>query len=360
MNMGEAYSGGDRVGQELSEHEARSADVGFFGPEVGWLRPRPQRTGLTLAPRQHGKRFSPAVSACRPAAPKLIERTTGNRHLQHVRHSSFADAPRAAHRSGPGRRPVTASHIVRSLSLAVFAALFLTLAGGFGSSAMPPPARLGYWLLIMLTATLFAIGALVGVRAFDRLAPRSWSEALIVSLCTAVPTTLLVLGADATFLDDRRTPGSAAILFVIVLVVSVVMTWLNFHFESLKIARRELDAGPASDQVGAQGAEPARILSRLPQHMRHGTVHALQAEDHYLRVHCDSGSALILMRLADGIEEVAPIEGLQTHRSWWVARSAVRSIDRSGGKATLRLKGGIQVPVSRTRARDLREKGWFG
>ena len=85
----------------------------------------------------------------------------------------------------------------------------------------------------------------------------------------------------------------------------------------------------------------------------------MQSEDHYLRVHTDRGSDLILMRLADALQELEGLEGAQTHRSWWVARSAVRDVSRGDGRATLTLDGGLSVPVSRRYAKALRDAGWY-
>jgi DNA-binding LytR/AlgR family response regulator len=98
---------------------------------------------------------------------------------------------------------------------------------------------------------------------------------------------------------------------------------------------------------------------RLPEKLRDARIEAVEAEDHYLRIHTDAGSALILMRLSDAVEELAGVEGARTHRSWWVARHAVRKAERGGGRATLRLASGLQVPASRSYARELRRAGWF-
>jgi DNA-binding LytR/AlgR family response regulator len=93
--------------------------------------------------------------------------------------------------------------------------------------------------------------------------------------------------------------------------------------------------------------------------LRGATIHAVQAEDHYLRIHTDRGSDLILMRLSDAVEELDGLEGAQTHRSWWVAQAAVRGVDRNDGRATLTLVDGVRVPVSRRYARTLREADWW-
>jgi DNA-binding LytR/AlgR family response regulator len=53
------------------------------------------------------------------------------------------------------------------------------------------------------------------------------------------------------------------------------------------------------------------------------------------------------------------IEGVQTHRSWWVARSAIVGVVEDGRRLRLRLKGGLEAPVSRARIGRLREEGWL-
>ena len=65
------------------------------------------------------------------------------------------------------------------------------------------------------------------------------------------------------------------------------------------------------------------------------------------------------MRLSDAIDELDGIEGAQVHRSWWVARDAITEAVRGDGRATLTLKDGAEVPVSRTYARLLRERSWI-
>ena len=85
----------------------------------------------------------------------------------------------------------------------------------------------------------------------------------------------------------------------------------------------------------------------------------MESEDHYLRLHTSQGQDLILLRLADAVAELDAIEGMQVHRSWWVARAAIAEARRGDGRATLTLKDGSEVPVSRTYAKALRERGWI-
>jgi DNA-binding LytR/AlgR family response regulator len=85
----------------------------------------------------------------------------------------------------------------------------------------------------------------------------------------------------------------------------------------------------------------------------------VSAEDHYLRVHTSLGETMVLMRLADAVRELASLEGLQTHRSWWVARQGLADASRGDGKVTLTLKSGAEAPVSRTYLRAVKDAGWL-
>ena len=85
----------------------------------------------------------------------------------------------------------------------------------------------------------------------------------------------------------------------------------------------------------------------------------MEAEDHYLRLHTSRGEDLILMRLSDALGELEGLEGAQTHRSWWVAKSAIGEVKRGDGRATIVLPNGKEAPVSRTYARALRKAGWL-
>jgi DNA-binding LytR/AlgR family response regulator len=104
---------------------------------------------------------------------------------------------------------------------------------------------------------------------------------------------------------------------------------------------------------------PPKFLERLPLKLRGGEIWAVEAEDHYLRLHTSKGQDLILMRLADAVAELDGIEGMQVHRSWWVARSAIADAKRGDGRAILTLKDGSTVPVSRTYAGELRDRRWI-
>jgi DNA-binding LytR/AlgR family response regulator len=81
-------------------------------------------------------------------------------------------------------------------------------------------------------------------------------------------------------------------------------------------------------------------------------------EDHYVRAHTDRGSELVLLPLKAALAELE-VEGLQVHRSWWVARGAVTGAIQDGRNLRLQLLNGLEAPVSRASIATLRQAGWL-
>lgn len=94
---------------------------------------------------------------------------------------------------------------------------------------------------------------------------------------------------------------------------------------------------------------------RLPFELRAQLVR-IEAQDHYLNVVTQKGSTLILMRLGDAIAELEG-QGLQVHRSHWVALQAVAKPRREKGRDVLLMSDGMAVPVSRSYRAAVQEAG---
>jgi hypothetical protein len=105
----------------------------------------------------------------------------------------------------------------------------------------------------------------------------------------------------------------------------------------------------------------ARPVARAPSvQTRLGReVLCLQMEDHYVRVHSRDGSRLVLNSLARAVAELKAVDGMQVHRSWWVARHAVDALIEDGRNVRLRLTNGLEAPVARTKIAALRAAGWL-
>ena len=241
--------------------------------------------------------------------------------------------------------------VVRGLIVAFVAGAFLAFSGAFGSGGTPMGQRLIYWISMLVLGGLWGhvCGALI-TRFIDADA-RPWATAAILTAVITGPLTVGVWAATGLFFYQRLLPIAVLVNFLpAVLLITAVLSALNVFLG------RE---APVETHAAAPGAAPARFLERLPPRLRGARLIAVQAEDHYLRLHTDRGSDLILMRLTDALAELEGLEGAQTHRSWWVARDAVAAVARGDGRAALTLDGDLTAPVSRRYAKALREAGWW-
>ena len=235
----------------------------------------------------------------------------------------------------------------RGLLVAVAAAVFMSVAGAFGSGDAPAIPRFGYWLALMLLGWFW--GAFVSRFVFRRAErPRQvWVRVVLSSLLIAIPYSAVVAYAGVLAFGSRYSAFAIPGLMASVTVVTLAMVTINVL----------IDRGDES--ITLASSEPPKFLDRLPPKLRGAEVWAVEAEDHYLRLHTSKGQDLILMRLSDAIAELDGIEGAQVHRSWWVARDAITDAVRGDGRATLTLKDGAEAPVSRSYARLLRERNWI-
>ena len=204
----------------------------------------------------------------------------------------------------------------------------------------------------------------------------------LAALIAAVPGTGAVWLAVAAYLDYQPFTFPALVeLYAEVAVIQLVVGFLVSYFieksfdprtvelESSSGGGRLRDTMPGRGGSRVAGANPradapvatrpaSALLARLPT-SKQGDVHHLRMQDHYVEVHTEKGMEMLLLRFRDALREVEDIEGMQVHRSHWVARAAVEGVERRDGRVTLRLRNGSRVPVSRSFAPALRARGWM-
>ena len=262
---------------------------------------------------------------------------------------------------------------LRSLAGAAFAAALMTALGPFGTyDAMETPARALYWFtvigLIWLQSDLvtrFLERALAG-----RLPRPNLTIPAIAALIVALPATAVVIVVTQLMMPGVQISLGQTLwqVFVVILVFSLAFNNLGgatseaaAEGEALEAERRMEEARLRQEARAVSRddapAPDARFRRRFPAGLT-GRLLCLEMEDHYLRIHTDKGSDIILMRMSDAEEELSLVDGLRVHRSWWVAREAVTGVRRDGTRLLLLLENGLEVPVGKTYRGALRDAGW--
>lgn len=280
---------------------------------------------------------------------------------------SFRDRQDAAVHASPAAA-ASAPRAIRGFVIAGVGALFLTIIGALGTGDYPLLHRLGYWLIVMEAGALIGILASTAVQFWGALRSRPWLEGAAITIVITLPLSTLVIIANHLFFGGGFPPWPQMIIVaMVVMMFCGLMTAINYATAARLPVAPAADALPVAiapisrpDEVSRGPiAAQTRLAERLPPHLRQARLLAIEAEDHYLRVHTDAGSDLILLRLTDAITELDELAGSQTHRSWWVARGAVSTGYTENGRTMLTLTNNLTVPVSRSFKSRLQADGWF-
>jgi len=235
------------------------------------------------------------------------------------------------------------------LAACAVAGAVLGVVGPFGSFFNDTlPVRLAYWMAVSLLSGL-CVGAavrLVWPRARRR-GVAAWTWIPVVALLVSLPMALA-----ARLIAVALWPG-----------IREAVDWVEWYGQTLLVAfvytslyvAAHARAKPDAPEAAAGGA---RILDRLPPRLGRDLL-CLQMEDHYVRLHTTAGSVLVLSPLSRAIRQVGDLEGLHVHRSWWVARHAVRGVVHDGRNLRLVLSSGLEAPVARARVAALKAAGWL-
>ena len=255
-----------------------------------------------------------------------------------------------------GTSPIARRVLIDLAAIAAIGAVLAVLAP-LGTHTLSIAERLIYWCgLGMVGYAIYRpIGGFATAYA-GRLALPRWYLWVLAVAAGSVPMAIIVWIAN----HMGRAPewpglGTAlahyAYVALIGAIVTAIMNLVGERTELQKVANNAPDlAEPPAPSV--------RFVDRLPPQLGTQLI-ALEMEDHYVRAHTTLGSELVLMRMRDAVAELDGLEGRQVHRSWWVARDAVRDATRDGRNVRLRLESGIEAPVSRANVPELKQAGWL-
>lgn len=278
----------------------------------------------------------------------------------------------------PMLRPL---RLKQNLMIWLVSSIGFSIAGPFGTIALPLVDRVPYWLAMMGVNTLkWMVWFRLGTRLLGDSPRRQVGWALLGSFIVNLPLpwevrVMALLLGGTWHIPYWPLYGSAVALGITITAGIAGVLWARQReaaphrpaenpaetptfppatvVEALGVPAPAAAPAPTLEPAGggllarAGVADPAQVL-------------AVEAEDHYLRLYlADGRKPLVLYRLRDALAELTPLDGEQVHRGYWVAGRAVRGLERRDGrKWGLRLQTGLLVPVSATFLPMVRKRGW--
>lgn len=224
-----------------------------------------------------------------------------------------------------------------------------------------------FWLLSVTAGWLQMIIIARGVRsAFGTDTWPGWALLLAGAVLGAVPLTFEVRWLVAALIPPETGMPPPWVTFVNVTVINVVFSVVQYTLiERWPLGRPDLidaeaddETGPRAEQGGQDTLPTVSKLSRRPEGLN-GVIRFMRMDDHYLHIHTDHGAGLVLHRMADAARDLTGTDGIQVHKSWWVARHAVTRSARDGRRRFLVLTDGTEIPVGRSFEKTLRDEGWM-
>lgn len=215
--------------------------------------------------------------------------------------------------------------------------------------------RLFYWAVANAASLLIAAALVVVQRRLFPIRSLFVREGLLCVVMTAVYTPLLLLWTEFRFPKLAVLPPSDSVIGVYVFLICVCISVLRYGVP-FWLAQRS--GGEMAVQEPEVTPEPLpRLLERFEADQRSPIVR-MSVDGHKVIVVMEQQSKTLRMRFGDAVQELDGVDGFTTHRSHWVAASAVASV-RTGVKRRpeIVLKNGDVVPVSRKNEPVLEERG---
>ncbi|GBQ84874.1 LytTR family DNA-binding domain-containing protein [Asaia krungthepensis] len=239
--------------------------------------------------------------------------------------------------------------------------------------------RVAYWIASIMAGLGLYAGPMMLLRRLPimRWGRLHWAGAAAGTVLLSLVQTLITRDLAFSIWPgiETRLPGWWVWYFQVLAIalpgVMSVMFWQQWRSKRVSPLRRQTAfkdtpsrGTPVPSGVSQIAASAGPVM--LEEATRIGVswprpelIDALQMEDHYIRCHLTSGSRLVHGVLREAVARQSGHDGLQVHRSWWVARRAVQRWEGTPRSLRLHLRNGLVVPVARAQVAHLRQAGWL-
>lgn len=236
-------------------------------------------------------------------------------------------------------RPLYWAIMATSVALTVVAGPFDTL------DQMNLPVRVLFWGVGIMATGLMMTALIIGSRHFNHDRRHPWPLVSTLAALIGVPPAFALFYGLATATTLQGPPQYPLRLLV---ELSTILVLISIVGNARIYLRR---TPQAADEAPAPPAEPDTalplLLEKLPPELGRELI-CLRAQDHYVEVVTPRGSTTLLMRLSDAERDLAGLDGLRVHRSWWVNLDHVVGFARTeAGGMELTTSTGLTIPVAR-------------
>lgn len=253
---------------------------------------------------------------------------------------------------------------IKNIVLVSIIGVFIGFLAPFGMDHFSTSISVSYWVLTCLVG--YAIYSPL-INFIDNKTSNAietgWYRVAIGAFIASILMSFTVPVLTHLFFDDpinlaKQFPTTfpkALLIGGAITVITMVRDLLEKRTIALEESKQALES---SQQITQQAVDKdyQAFMNQIPVDKR-GELLCLEMSDHYLKVYTDKGHHMVLMRFKDALTALDNYAGIQTHRSWWVATSAVTRVDKDGRKLQLILSNDVTVPVSRTYAENVKEAG---
>ncbi|MEJ6394939.1 LytTR family DNA-binding domain-containing protein [Gymnodinialimonas sp. 2305UL16-5] len=225
------------------------------------------------------------------------------------------------------------------------AGFVIGLTGPFGTyDTLPLGARVMYWICV--ATTTFWLGYLVSFAIATAAEIRGFSAHLSLGLGALIASLPVTAWLAALHMALFATPfwTDAVVLLPYVMAICLGAAALSEVLDTRDMAPVVAEDTPRT---------PSPWLDQLPAHLGTDLI-LLEAQDHYVRAETALGDALIRTTLQEATRDLGD-HGLRLHRSWWVARSAVKTCRYRNGSPVVVLHNGSELPIGRTYRRSVQQ-----
>lgn len=217
--------------------------------------------------------------------------------------------------------------------------------------------RLAYWVMsVGITVFMWWLFIFVLAHTFWKKWPDRAFPTIIISITTVFCIVWIAVGSliltgvvpdySVVTLWDFIRSGILALVFEFLLVALVWPIYLNNRKPGKD------PTSPPPDHAAIPELKPAENYTVQIGDITVDTrsLLTIQAQQHYVQLSCINRNGMTRLSISKAIAQLDGVDGIQVHRSWWVARQAAKQLKREDGKQVLELNTGELIPVSRGRS----------